>query len=80
MTAETRFRYDGMTSFRNDEMHFEMTVPSSSFRNRGDLPLIITKITIIFIVIKKIKWGIKKCKNISKSFRNYIIPKSKIIF
>ena len=65
MIGDHPFGMMGWPSFRNDGGLFGMTVPSSSFRNQGgDLPLIITKITVIFLVINKgKKWGIRKREN-----------------
>ena len=55
MIGDHPFGMMGWPSFRNDGELFGMTVPAPSFRNQGDLPLIITKITIIFLVIKNLK-------------------------
>ena len=53
MIGDHPFGMMGWPSFRNDGVLFGMTVPASSFRKQGDLPLIISKITVIFPIINK---------------------------
>ena len=46
-----------------------MTVPAPSFRKQGDLPLIISKITVIFPIINK-RGKVGHMKN-EKSYKNH---------
>ena len=81
MTAETRFRYDWMTSFRYDRVNIRLWLSHFLISEVGGFTSYHNEKDNSFLLSLKTKKVVHlKTKIILKSFRNSVIPKKKIIF